>query len=199
MPERIRDSLVAEELAAQAGTEQTPDLFLSDLLTPVIFGPQRPPLAASGYFPGCMGTVSAAVALNHSHVGLFVSGTNEHSIVRVNSITIFNVTVGRLNYTIRRLDDASGFTLSSLRPGYIHAGTPSTGAVFTAVRSNVTTPQGNQMAQVTLEPESKLIIKGPWIINNGALIVTPTVVNTEMRLYMNWEHWPSIRRQPAGG
>jgi len=197
--QRIRDSLVAEEIAAQAGTEGTPDLFLSDLLSPVIFGPQRPPLAASGYFPGCMGINVAAVALNTSQVGIFVSGTNTDSIIRVPRITIQNQEAGALLYTIRRLDDATGFTLAGLVPGYISAGIPRTGGVFSLARNNTVGPAGVQMAQVSLEGDTTEHFDGPWILNNGGLIVTVGTVNTRIRVYMNYEQWPSIRRQPIAG
>jgi len=199
MTERIRDALVVEEIAAQAGTDQPPDLFLSDVLQPVIFGPQRPPLAASGYFPGCMGLTVAKVALNTSHAGLFVSGTNADVIVRVNSISIINGTGGGLQYTIRRLDDASGFTIVGLVPGYISAGLPASGAVFSAIRSNTVPASGALMATVRVAAESKEDFAGPWIVNNGAIIVAGGAVDTEVRVYINYEHWPSIRRQPIVG
>jgi len=199
MVERIRDALVAEEIAAQAGTERTPNLFLNEALTPVIFGPQRPPLAASGYFPGCMGLLSAAIALNTSHVGLFVSGTNTDTIVKVNRISIFNSSGGGLAYTIARLDDVSGFTAVALVPGYISAGNPSAGGVFSVVRSNTVGGQGVGMATVVVEPAAVEHFDGPWIVNNGAIIVRPTVVDTEVRVYINYEAWPAIRRQPIAG
>ncbi len=198
MPERIRDALVAEELAAQAGTEQTPDLFLNDLLTPVIFGPQRPPLASSGYFPGCAGFVVPSVALNTSQAGIFVSGTNVDSIVRVNRISLKNDSGSARIYSIRRLNDVTGFTVSALVPGYINAGNPRAGGVFSATRSNTVAPQGDLMATVDVENGRWEHFDGPWIINNGALIVTSDTVNTPIRIYMPYEHWPSIRRQPAG-
>jgi len=193
--QRIRDAQVAEEIAAQAGTEGTPDLHLSDFLQPVIFGPQRPPLARSGYFPGIVGVASGAVALNTSHAGVFVSETNSDSIVRVNSITIFNETVLIAGYEFRRLDDATGFTIVPLIPGYVNAGTPATGGIFSAVRSNTVAAQGVLMGQVVLEPSTNVQFDGPWIINAGALVVNPTLVNSSMRVYMNWELWPAIRAQ----
>lgn len=196
MVERIRDSLVAEEIAAQAGTEETPPLFLNELLTPVIFGPQRPPLAASGYFPGCLGVNVGAVALNTSHVGIFVSGTNVNAIIRVNSILIFNQSGGVLTYGIQRLDNVGGFSSSALVPGYISAGSLLTGGVFSIVRSNTVPISGVQMAQVRIEDNRMETIPGPWVINNGGLVVAPTTVNQPCRIYMNYEHWPSIRRQP---
>jgi len=191
----IRDAKVAEEIAAQAGTEETPPFELSNLISPVIFGPQRPPLAASGYFPGCIGLSVNAVALNFSNMGLFVSGTNVDSIVRVNSITIMNTTGGSLAYTIRRLDDATGFSLVAAIPGYINAGNPNSGGVFSATRSNLTTRSGTQMAFAQVAAGSAEHFEGPWIVNNGAVIVSPNNVNTPMFAYMSYEHWPSIRPQ----
>ena len=199
MVERIRNAQVAEEIAAQAGTDETPPLFLNEALTPVIFGPQRPPLAASGYFPGCMGLLVAAVPLNFSQAGLFVSGTNADSIVRVNRITIINSSSAGAIYAIKRVDDASGFTLTALVPGYINAGNPSAGGVFSAVRSNSPTAAGVEMATVDIEAETLEHFDGPWILNNGAIIIHSTSVNVQVRAYISYEHWPSIRRQPIGG
>ncbi len=199
MAQTIRDALDAEEIEAQAGTEASPDLFLSDFLSPVIFGPQRPPLASSGYFSGCVGLIVAGVALNTSQAGLFVSGPNVDSIVRVNRITIMNTTGGILGYRIRRVDDASGFTVASVVPGYIDAGNPNSAGLQTAIRSNTVGPQGTGMADVVVEATSLEHFDGPWILNNGALIASCSTVNTEMRVYMNYEHWPSIRRQATGG
>jgi len=197
--QRIRDAQVAEEIAAQAGTEGTPDLHLSDFLQPVIFGPQRPPLASSGYLPGSIGLSSAAVALNFSHAGLFIEGTNTNTVARVNSIRVFNETATRLGFTIRRLDDASGFTIAAAIPGYISAGNPESGGVFTAVRSNLTTLSGVTIAEVVVEPNTNELFDGPWIINNGALVCAPTIVNRAMRVYMSYEAWPAIRQQPIPG
>jgi len=199
MVQRIRDPLVAEEVAAQSGVDGTPPLFLSDLLQPIIFGPQRPPLAASGYFPGCMGQAVAAVALNTSHLGLFVSGTNVDSIVRVNEIHITNATGTAQDFTIRRLDDVSGFSVAALVPGYISAGNPFSGGVFSAIRSNTVAVSGVRMATVRVEPNATRIFKGAWIINNGAIIVAPAIVNRAAEAYFAYEHWPSIRPQPIGG
>lgn len=201
MVERIRDAQVAEEIAAQAGTENTPPLFLNEALTPVIFGPQRPPLAKSGYFPGCIGLVIPAVALNVSMGGIFVSGANTNTIVRVNTINIMNLGGSAESYTIRRVDDAGAFTIAAIIPGYIDAGNPQTHGLLTAVKSDVVAPLGTVMGQVTIQANQSGMTSfpGPWIINNGALIVAPNNVNTQLRIYMNYEHWTSIRRQPSGG
>jgi len=199
MVERIRDAQVAEEIAAQAGTENTPPLFLSEALTPVIFGPQRPPLAKSGYFSGCIGIVVPAVALNASQGGIFVSGANTNTIVRVNSIIIMNLGAAAESYQIRRVDDAGAFTITAIIPGYIDAGNPQTHGLLSAVKSDVVAALGTVMGQVTVPITENLWLPGPWIINNGALIVAPNNVNTQLRIYMNYEHWTSIRRQPSGG
>ncbi len=198
MVERIRDSLVAEEIAAQAGTEGTPPLHLNQGLTPVIFGPQRPPLAASGYFPGILGFNVAAVALNASQIGLFVSGTNTDTIVRVNRITIMNE-IAAQEYHIRRLDDVSGFSAVAAVPGYINAGNPNSGGVFSISRSNTVGAGGTFMASLVVNDSSLEHFDGPWILNNGGIIVTPSTVNRAMRAVFHYEAWPAIRRQPIGG
>lgn len=199
MPFRIRDVQVSEEIAAQAGSDGTPPFELSPFITPVIFGPQRPPLASSGYFPGCMGLALGGIALNTSHIGIFVSGTNTDTIVRVNSITIMNSEAAEQDFTIRRLDDASGFTLAALIPGYISAGNPVAGGVFAATRNNIVAPQGIRMATVMVEAARKETFFGPWIVNNGVILVAPSDVDTVVRAYFNYEAWPSIRQQPIPG
>ncbi len=198
MVERIRDALVAEEIAAQAGTDTTPPLFLSETLQPVIFGPQRPPLAASQYFPGCVGSFVAGVALNTSQFGILVDGTNVPVIVRVNSIVIQNITGGALSFEILRAN-GDGFSATAAIPGYIDAGNPANTGVRHIVRSNTVTSQGDRMALVGVGANTNETFLGPWILNNGALVVACTTVNTSIQIYMNYELWAAIRRQTSGG
>lgn len=198
MPERIRDSSVAEEIAAQAGTDATPELMLNDFLTPVIFGPQRPPLAASGYFPGTIGTTSAAVALNTSHVGIFISGAN-NGIGKVNWVTIDNHTGGTLSYRLIRLDSPfAGFTAVAARPAYINAGNPTTGRVFRLTKNDAVGISGTEMANFVLLNGEHREILGPWILNNGALVIACTTVNKEVVAAFGYESWEAIRDQAPG-
>jgi len=198
VPERIRDSRVAEEIAAQAGTDQTPELELSDLLVPVIFGPQRPPLAASGYFSGTLGITSPAVALNTSHIGCFGSGVGR-AMVRVNWIKIFNDQSTTFTYTLRRLDAPfTGWPSVRAVPAYINAGNPSTGRVFSITKNDTVGPQGVLMAQVMVHADAELEIPGPWLLNDGALVIAQTQVQQEMRGAFGWEAWEAIRIQPPG-
>lgn len=199
MTERIRDAAVAEELAAQAGTDETPELVLGDVLTPVIFAVQRPPLAISGYFPGTIGGVSAATALNTSHIGCFGSGVGQ-AIVRVNWIKIINVNGVALSYRLFRLDAPfTGFPSVRAVPGYINAGNPATGRVFRITKSDTVAAQGVTMADnLTLHADSSLQIDGPWIINDGAIGVNCGTVNTEVRAFFGYETWSAIRVQPPG-
>jgi len=194
---RIRDVQVAEEIAAQAGTEETPPLFLSNVLQPVIFGPQRPPLATAGYFPVSIGIQSSGVALNTSHAGVFVSGTAARTIARVNSISIQNATGGALLYTIRR-GDGAGFTLVPAVPGYIDAGGTAARHVQTATRSDSVGAQGIVLATVQVADGAWEKFDGPWILNEGILTVNPTTVDKDVRIFMAVEVWPAIRRQPPG-
>jgi len=196
--QRIRDVQVAEEIAAQAGTEGTPDIFLSDLLQPVIFGPQRPPLATSGYYPGVLGVNTAAVALNTSHAGLFVPRAS-NIIVRVNRIGIVTAGAAVIGYDIRRQDVSTGFILGALVPGYINAANPGAGAVFRMQKSDAVAASGTFMAQMIVEAETVEWIDGPWILNDGGVTVSPVVVNTAVRIFANYEVWPSIRPQPVPG
>jgi len=196
---RIRDPKVAEEIAAQAGTEGTPPFELSPFISPVIFGPQRPPLASSGYFPGCHGGTAGAVALNTSQIGIFISGTNTDTIARVNSILIMNNDSAPHEFTIRRLDDATGHTVTALIPGYISAGIPSAGGIFGTTRTNTVAPDGTRMATVRVEANAAELFAGPWILNNGALVVAQQTVNESVKAYFNYEAWPSIRQQPIPG
>jgi len=199
MAERVQNFGVVDEIAAQAGVETAPPLSLSSILQPVVFGPQRPPQASSGYFPGCVGFEDAAVALNTTQAGLAVTGALAASVVIVNGIVIKNNSGGVLTYSIRRLDDIAGFTLLDLVPGYIDAGNPLSGGVARCDRSDTVAAQGIRMAQVELEDNEQFHFPGKWVLNNGALTVTCDTVNKPVRMYMYFEHWPSIRRQPTGG
>ncbi len=197
--ERIRDVRVAEELAAQAGTDATPELFLQNSIQPIIFAPQRPPLAASGYFPGTIGLGSGAVPLNTSHVGIFGSGAGE-AIVRVNWLKIFNSTGGTLGYAIRRVDAPfTGFPSIRAVPGDIHAGNPATGRVFSVTKSDTVAAQGDQIAEITVYTLQTETVLGPWILNDGALVVACNTVNTPVVAAFGYESWQAIRVQPAGG
>lgn len=199
MPERIRDVTVAEAIAAEAGTDQTPELALSELVQPVIQIQPRPPLAVSGYIPGTIGGTSAASLLNTSHVGIFISGIGL-AIGRVNWIKIFNIGTGAArNYTIRRVDAPfTGFPSVRATPGYINAGTVTTGTVFRVTKNDTVGAQGISMASMAVPDEDVLHIPGPWIINNGMLLVNSDIVNLAVHAAFGYEVWPAIRAQPPG-
>lgn len=198
MVERIRDATVAEEVAAQAGTDQTPELVLGEVLTPIIFGVQRPPLAASGYFPGMLGINSPSSALNFSHCGIFGSGVGR-AIVRVNYVIVHNGSGGRVSYHLRRLDGPfTGFPSVRAVPGYINAGNPATGGVFSITKNDAITTSGVLMGVITVEDGETIRIPGPWILNDGALLVSSAVVNQEVEAVFGYEHWAAIRVQPPG-
>ncbi len=198
MAERIRDATVAEAIAAEAGTEATPELVLSEVVTPVIQLQPRPPLASSGYFPGTIGVNSAAVALNTSHAGIFGSGFGR-AIVRVNWCLIMNPTGGTLSYQLRRVDAPfTGFPSVRATPVYINAGGVTTGGVFSVTKSDTVAAQGVLIATFRIPTLQNLMIPGPWILNDGALVVANTTVNTECRAAFGFEHWPAIRVQAAG-
>lgn len=196
--ERIRDSTVAESVASAAGTEDAPDLKLSNLVTPVVVLPQRPPLASSGYFPGTIGATSAAVALNISQVGIFGSGVGR-AIVRVNWILITNKEGTARGYNIRRVDSPFvDFPSVRAVPGYINAGLTATGGVFSVTRSDETSAEGALMANVTVFAADHLFIPGPWILNDGILLVAHGTVDKEVRAAFGYEVWPAIRVQAQG-
>ncbi len=189
---------MAEELAAQAGTDASPELSLSPILQPVIFAPQRPPLAQSGYFPGTVGATSAAVALNTSHVGIFGSGFGR-AIVRVNWLNVTNVTGSTEFYSIRRVDAPfTGFPSVRATPGYINAGNPTTGGVFSVTKSDTVAAQGVLLANFLLPNNWCQTFYGPWILNDGALVVAPGTVNQAITVAFGYEHWGAIRVQPPG-
>ncbi len=199
MVERIRDSTVAEALAAEAGTDQTPPFVLSEVITPVIFTVQRPPLAVSGYFPGTMGTSAAAVPLNNSHVGCFISGFGG-AIGRINWCQIHNVTGGTRTYVLLRQDAPFvGFPSVRLTPGYVNAGNPSTGRAFSITKNDAASVSGDVMATFQVLDNERLEIPGPWIVNDGAIMVACTTVNVEVRVAFGYEVWNAIRTQPPGG
>ncbi len=198
MVERIRDATVAEAIAAEAGTDATPELVLSEVVTPVILLAQRPPLAISGYLPGTIGVAAAAVALNTMHAGIFISGFGG-AIGRVNWFTIFNTTAGELGYTLRRLDAPFvGFPSVRAVPGYINAGIQQTGRVFTVTKTDTVAASGVAMAVFNIGGGEHLKIEGPWVVNDGALIATCNTVDTLLRVMAGYEVWPAIRAQPQG-
>lgn len=198
MVERIRDSTVAEAIAAEAGTEATPELVLSELVHPVILMQQRPPLAISGYFPGTISVVAAAVALNISHCGLFISGFGG-AIGRCNWVKIFNRTGGDRTYHLLRLDAPfTGFPSVRAVPGYINAGSQVTGRAFSVTKNDTTTVSGAVLGSFRVLDGETLDIPGPWIINDGALLVANTSVNQSCRAAFGYEVWPAIRPQPQG-
>ncbi len=198
--DRIRSIEIAADIQNQAGTDNLPELALSDILQPIIFAPQKPPLASSGYEPGTVGLESAAVALNTSHVGIFIIAApfGADAIGRINWILITNLSGGTLTYTVRRLDNVTGFTAAPAVPGYTDAGQDVSGRISSLVRNNVVAAQGVEMFSVQIPNAQSLRIPGPWIINSGAMLVAPSTVNKVCRAAFGYESWPSFRRQPVG-
>lgn len=198
MVQRIRDATVAEAIAAEAGTDDTPQLSLSEVVTPVVVLQPRPPLASSGYFPGTVGASSAAVALNTSHVGIFGSGIGRQ-ITRVNWILVMNGTSTAHAFTVRRVDSPfTGFPSVRATPGYINAGLVATGNVFSVTKNDTVAAQGVLMASLLLQASGDLFVPGPWILNDGILLVALGTVNTALRVAFGYESWPAIRGQPQG-
>ncbi len=195
MVERIRDATVAEEIAAQAGSEQTPTLVLSDTLQAVIFAPQRPPLASSGYIPGFVGTPVAAVALNTSHIGIFGSGAAS-AICRVNSILISNDTAGGVTHELRRHDAPfTGFPSVASVPGYIDGGSPTSATVFRTTKSDTVAAVGVLLSRIHVPAGVAIVVPCRIILNNGMLTVNPSAVNTAVNVMFEYESWPAIRPQ----
>ncbi len=196
LSQRMRDIFVAEAIAAEAGTDATPELLqLSPIVSAVIPLQPRPPLASSGYFPGTVSIASSAVALNTSHAGIFGSGVGR-SICRVNWIKAYNTSGGALTFILRRLDSPfTGFPSVALVPGYINAGNPVTNAVFSITKSDTVAAQGVSMGSFRVEATSFEQIDGPWILNNGGILLAPSIVNTSVRFSCGYEVWPAIRTQ----
>jgi len=196
--ERIRDATVAEAIAAEAGTEATPELVLGDVVNPVLLLQQRPPLAASGYFPGTIGVVAAAVALNTSHVGLFGSGVGL-AITRVNWIILMNRETSARDFVLRRVDSPfTGFPSVRAVPGYINAGNVATGNVFSVTKTDTVGAIGVFIATFRVEASQSLFIPGPWILNDGILVVNNASVNFATHVAFGYETWPAVRVQPGG-
>ncbi len=141
---------------------------------------------------------AGAVALNTSHAGIFISGFGG-AIGRVNWIKIKNVSASVLTYSIRRLDAPfTGVPSVRATPGYINAGNPTTGRVFSVTKNDTVAAIGVQLVLINIEGVTKEQIDGPWILNDGALIITCTTVNNVARFECGYEVWPAIRVQPAG-
>ncbi len=198
MVERIRDATVAEAISSEAGTDATPELVLGDTVWPVVQLQPRPPLASSGYFPGSVSIVSAAVALNTSHCGIFGSGIGR-AICRVNWCIIYNDSAGSVTVTMRRLNAPfTGFPSVRAVPGYISAGVNTTGTVFSVTKSDTVAAQGASMGLFLIHANASLFVPGPWILDNGALLIAHSTVNTTLRAAFGYEVWPAIRAQAAG-
>ena len=201
MAERIRDATVAEAIAAEAGTDATPELVLSEVVSPVVLLQQRPPLASSGYYPGTVGGSVPGVALNTSHIGvacLRAGGT----IARVNFMIIQNNTGGALSFQIRRvaqLNVGSLFLTTPDVPGYIPAGNTASGGGFLARKTDTVAPVGLLMTDdILVVAAGSLRIPGPWLVNDGILSVNCKTVNSAFRAVFGYEMWPVVRAQPEG-
>lgn len=185
-------------MAAEAGTDATPELVLSNVVSPVLLMQQRPPLASSGYFPGTIGIVAGPVASNTSHCGIFGSGVGR-AIVRVNWVLIINDEAAARNYTLRRVDSPfTGFPSIRATPGYINAGPTATGSVFSVTKTDTVGASGIAIAQILIEANSQQRLVGPWILNDGILLVSHNTVNKSVIFAAGYECWPAIRAQTGG-
>lgn len=198
MPHRIRDVTVAEAIAAEAGTDDTPELELSNIVSPVINLQQRPPLAVSGYFPGIIGVTSAASALNFSHIGIFGSGAGR-GMVQVDAFFITNVTGAFRDYTVRRLDAPfTGWPSVRAVPGYSNAGNTQTGGVFSITKNDTALVQATLMAEVGVPDGITQIFPCNILLNDGALVIARGAINSPTRGGFFYRHWPAIRVQTPG-
>ncbi len=195
MTQHIRDHTVADAIASTVGVDATPELFLGNVVHPVVPLDERPPLLSSGYLSGITGVIVGAVALNTSHAGLFSGSLPDTSILRVNWITIFNAAGAAALYTVRRLDVVAGFTAAAVVPAYISAAAPVTNRVHSLTKSDTVAAVGTEMAVVRVETGGKLTIRNPFIINRGALLVAHATVNTALHVSFGWEAFNAIRGQ----
>lgn len=199
LTQRVRDVTVAEAIAAEAGIDEAPELVeLSTIIQPTIVLQPRPPLAISGYLAGTIGVRTPAVALNISHVGIFGSGA-AGAIVRVNWCKIMNgEATGRL-YNLRRVDSPfTGFTATAAVPAYINAGGATTGRVFSMIKNDTVAAVGALIAQFRIQSNSSEDIPGPWILNDGILLISHGTVDKECHVAFGYEVWPAMRLQPQG-
>ncbi len=198
MTTRIRDIQVAEAIAAEAGTDTTPELLLRDDVQPVLQLQPRPPLAVSGYIPGTVGVSVAPSALNFSHGGIFISGVGG-AIGRVNWASITNTSGGILNFHLRRVDSPfTGFPSVRAVPGYINAGGAETGRVFSITKNDAVATSGTFMALLTVPDNTTTVLHGPWIINDGILMFSSSAINIRVIAAFGYETWPAIRAQVPG-
>ncbi len=201
MVERIRDSTVAEAIAAEAGTDATPELVLGEVVTPTLQLQPRPPLAVSGYLPGTIGIKVPAVALNTGHGGIFIRGRAPGPVIgRVNWCMIMHSEAATRVYSLRRVDSPfTGFPSTRAVPGYSNAGPQETGSVFSVIKNDTVAAVGDLLAAFEmLAGDPPLFIPGPWILNDGMLLISENTVNKEFRVAFGYETWPAIRVQPVG-
>lgn len=199
LTQRVRDITVAEAISSAAGIDEAPAIFmLSPIIQAVIPLQPRPALAGSGYFPGTIGLTSIPSALNFSHVGIQATDPGR-SIVRVNWALLINTDAGGIEYRLRRFDaPVAGFTSVVAVPGYIDAGQDVSGAVAGLTKNDSAVTSGVSMARFNIAAASQLFIPGPWILNDGALLISSNIINTQVDGAFGYEVFPATTVQPAG-
>jgi len=190
----------AEALADAANLNETVEsLSLSTVVSPTISMPQRPSAARAQFLPLAVGTGISPIALNFSVVGMFNREALSGMIVSVTGILIVNNTAGALNYNVRRLDVLTGFTLSNSVTPYSNAGPTTMASIGLAFRSDSAAQQGLLVLDgVPVRANGELFLPFKGIINNGAIIINPTTVNTRLDAYLFGETSPVRRFQAAG-
>jgi len=104
-----------------------------------------------------------------------------------------------VQYQLRRLDSPfTGFPSVRAVPGYINAGPVTTGGVFSVTKTDAVAASGTFIAAITVLVDQTTLIPGPWILNDGAILVAPAAVNLNVRAAFGYECWPAIRNQAQG-
>lgn len=196
---RVRTHQIGVTYADAAHLEDTlPQMQLSPWIVPMVRLPEKPPPAASGFSPGCVGTLASQTALNFSQIGLFNNEILSRLIVRLLSIQITNISGSSVSYRFRRVDLPTGFTFTAWIPPYVSAGTGAGTALGMITDTTEPLAAGDSMAQITIPDGVTLTVPFAGVINNGAITVVPSAVNIECRAAFFFETFPIIHLQEPG-
>ncbi len=178
--------------------EDTLPMALGDVVVPTIQLPAKPPPSRAGYFSGSVGALSAASALNFSNVGLFNDETLTRSIVVLRNVLITNVTGAATDWEVRRLDVVSGFTFAAGVPLYVNAGLQGTAALGRVVRNNSAVASGTFVTIVTIPDLTTIKLELNAVINAGAVLISGSAINREVRATIQYDVYPILNTQVAG-
>ncbi len=174
-------------------------MALSGMIQPVVNLPQKPPPARSSYFPVCIGGGSSAQALNFSHVGLQNTEQFSRIIVEIHALLLTNNTAGALTYVIRRMNGPiTGIVFTGAVIPYADAGSSPLASLGLQTKNDAITVSGTRIGEVVVGANDHVVLPFAGVVNNGALIVSGSVVNQRVDAMFFARAYPIIFPQKAG-